>query len=610
MTHPAGIYSRGIPIFAAASGAVLSVMAPIGMIASTASPLFQNLFLVQAVLLACAAVLGVIFSIRLSASLGAARALLPIALTAGLLGALWLSALPPVSDPRALAEALFAAKQWSISGRITEISWHEPSYAPALTAPAWTALFTLQAVKYAPFFNTLYLAALAGMCAVFAAERTGSSGAGLLGWFFTLSMPALVRFAAIPGVDPASALFCLTAAVSLIRWFEEPGRFADLAAAALSAGAAGACGYKGLLATTAMACAAPILAARSKKGAVRSLAGLVFFAGTAAALCGSWPARNAYLKINPIFPAAKEILAAPDGALKFEAPPLRPYENRLIQHPGGWKGAALLPWMMLTAGKDASPREFDGVLSPVLLLALFPLINALKKPWIAFLAAISGGYALAAFCLTPPSIPILIPILGVLAALAACGARQMSDVLTLRLRGPLLAAIAAAQLLFGGLYIHDLLRRKDAAAALQPGFSAEEYLRRTVPEMPLIDHARRSLSAESRIFLFLAGDHFFFYDRQILSEGGNRSEFFESLADQTDDPRIAAGELLNRGVTHLLWNSAAEAAAWEPSLSRRQLDMWRAFKEGCLEVTAESGPFKLARIVRPPNRGEPEEGGQ
>ena len=597
-------FKWAIPWPAILSGLTLSAMLPLGLFYNISSVPYQTALLLHLLLLCAAVIATLLFLMRLALS-SRWPAILPPAIAAAFIAIILAAGLAPIVDPRALSTDLFVAKQWVMADRIIEIGWHDPSYAPALLLPALSGLMYHSLADYTPAYHLLYLILLCGVVALFVCRRNNDAEAGLIAFVLTLSLPIFVRLAASPGSQFATALFCTIACSSAALWFSPKGRFPDLLVAACALGLGASIGYRGLLVAFLFSSLLLVPALGTKASLGKTTGTLAAYGIISLLICAPWLVRNALWTINPIYPVAKHLFGAVSGTVHFPAEVLRPLPDRLVQYPGTWLDAAMIPLRMILFGKDGSTLHFDGVLSPILLLFLFPIIRIRREPWLLYFYTCVGCYFACAVCTTTPTVSLFTPIFGLMLILCACGVNLLGDLFSERRRFWLYSGIISLQILFGFLYANDLLGRREVRPYLQGKISRGEYLERHIPEYPLIETVNERLPRSGLLYLLFMDNSFYLYTRRITSEGPLRADFLRMLLSSSSSSRLLAKELLNRNISYLMLDQTRSTSILEARLSNRERVIWNRFLANHLETIRQNGKFRLAQISRIKQRQEP-----
>jgi len=389
-----------------------------------------------------------------------------------------------------------------------------------------------------------------------------------------------------------------------VQWFSPKGSWLDLLLMAGAFGLSASIGYRGLLVLLLCGVLLLVLAGSSRASLAKALGTVCACAILSFPIYAPWLIRNIFWTNNPIYPILKRWFGAVGGLVAFSPQTLRPLPDQLIQYSGDWIDAVAIPWRMILSGRDGSLTHFDGVLSPILFLSLFPLALLRKEAWLPYFYLCLGSYFFCAACLSAPTIPLMAPIFGLVLILCACGVNLLGDLFSERHRFLLYTGIIGIQSVFGLLYGYDLAKRRDVLPYLSGQVSANEYLESRIPEYALIRTVNKDLPPTPLLYLLFIDSSFYYYNRPIISEGPNRSDFLRMLLSSSGSARLLAKELVNRNIGFIAWDQALSDEQLKHTLTPQEFTIWNRFQANHLKVVWQSERFRLAQILHRARRAK------
>lgn len=371
-----------------------------------------------------------------------------------------LTALAPPSDHDSLRYHLALARRDLEEGRLAvHYGWSAYEFFPPL-APLLTRIaFALGSAQGAQVLNALW-APVAALAALAVAHRLGAGRIAALGAAaMVLSTRMVIHLAGGVGVDLPLAAFAGTLFVLLAVLAEKPqprlGLLTGLTAAALVNTK-----HQGLVAVACLCL--PLLPALF--GSAQGRRAALTAAATAAALLTPWLIRNGLVTGNPLFPAFHHVIA-PEGIDIFA-------DGVAANRHGSGLGFMLaVPWLVFI-----EQQRFDGLHFgfPLILIGLpFALPGAGRIRWAALAAVVL--YLLAWAAIMPQMLRFLLPMLPLMAALAAVGLERAAALgrVHAAARLGLASALGLAILVQGGFLAATLRRKVPPVLGLE---SAETYL--------------------------------------------------------------------------------------------------------------------------------------
>ena len=577
-----------------AAGLLLIPLLPIGIWLGPSTLLYRLVFIAELLALVAAAVASLWGFVRLCS--GMWRALL-IPVTAITLVMLSLEYFLPITARDALIHHLAVAKLWIAAGKIGEIPWHSWSYYPELIQLGYTGLLSLGLDRLTPIYHGLFLWILAGLTANLLRRMGANNTLAAIGFVFTLTLPIHFRLAGTPLVDLPLAAFFIAALISLTKVTELKADRMSLILSGAFLGLAVSTKYNGLLASAVFAPAAIIFLCRKGLKLSSAIGALLVIGFSALVVYAPWLIRNGAYTGNPFFPLFQSWFSV---APQTPGSSLSPLAQRLLQYNESIADYFLLPFRMLTLGQDDNPQYFDGVLSPFLLLAIFPIVRYWKKnPTVALVGLVSLSYAVFAVLLTGPRVRYLIPVTAPLLALSVLGIPVLADLFGKRSPKQELALtllVVLSYLAFGLSYATELSFNSNSMKYLSGSISRSQYIETKVPEYPVIEEMNRILGPGSKTQLILTGNNFYLYDTPVESYGYlSAAPLIQAVKDAATPDELAQW-FVAQDITHFLAHAPRLVELFVSDLDHDKQVLWDAFVLSHLQEIKIEGPYVLWQV--------------
>jgi len=508
-----------------------------------------------------------------------------LALVLGFIALLCL--VPPVSRD-ALVHHLAVPKLYLRAGGMVEIATMDWSYYPMnLDLLYWGCLW-LGSDILPKFVHFAFGLGTAVLIYRYLREKLGGTW-GLVGAFFFLTTPVIMKLSTTVYVDLGLAFFSLAATLSLFRC-RDAGFFGwkGVAWAGVLCGLGLGVKYNGLLVLLILAALVPLLVSRTVPkaghrdvkamglGAVFVVAALLAYAPTGV--------RNAVWTGNPVYPLyngtvqkvkraltepAKEV---PGAAVAVPAKPekssvrLYPLQMRRLIYNESALDISLLPLRLFFQGRDGDSRLFDGRFSPLLFLFL-PLILLWRRipgDWrsdVGSLFFVSWIYIGLALCLTAARVRYLVPVVPHLVMLAVYGLKLSLDVLK-QVERPVLkkAGMACLALFIGyGLWVNTayaayLYRYVKPLDYLSGTVDRDGYIARYRFEHDVFQFVNKTLDENDLLFFIYLGKRGYYCDIPYVPDSGNHLQRLFNNGGALRTPDEMAVFLKREGITHLVIN--------------------------------------------------------
>jgi hypothetical protein len=226
----------------------------------------------------------------------------------------------------------------------------------------------------------------------------------------------------------------------------------------------------------------------------------------------------------------------------------------------GWE-IALVPLRVFFAGRDGSPKHFDGELNPFLLLfsllAFWRIkhdrerVKTEKKVMLAF----SGLFFAIAFFASDLRIRYIAPIIPPLIILSVLGLANTAAFVQSMKGGRgkavglvVLGSSVALALSINGQYVLRQFESVQPFSYLSGKVSRDEYIARYRPEYPAIKFINDNLPPDAVVSFLFLGRRGYYCDRNYIHGEGRLKTIFEEACT----PEDIQADLSRSGITHLL----------------------------------------------------------
>jgi 4-amino-4-deoxy-L-arabinose transferase-like glycosyltransferase len=400
---------------------------------------------------------------------------------------------------------------------------------------------------------------------------------GLLGFFFFISVPSVLRLSHWAYVDLGVTFYAIASLLCILRWREEEGTGRWVLLAALSAGFAVATKPNGLVAWLLLFFLFVWVSVReTERGFGRIFTEWILFAAVGALPFLPWFAKNWLQTGNPFFPLLGGFFPAKTGVHSGEASyvTLGVFAKRELLYGESWWQIAALPLRLFFFGRDDDPQYFDGVLSPALIL-LLPW--AFKGKWLEEKKLLMGFallYLLYALFLADLRVRYILPIVPPLVILLNYGVFNVY----LRIKRPAyLFAVLLGFAAFHGYYLWRYFQAADPLSYLTGRESRAAYLTRVLPEYAAFQYVNRTLSPKAKIYLLFIGRRGYHSERDYFHDGGELPGFLLGAIRSAKEPAEIARQFKTKHLTHLLVRDELLLRFLNDNLDAAQQRLWDAF---------------------------------
>ncbi|MBW2093146.1 MAG: hypothetical protein JRI34_13615, partial [Deltaproteobacteria bacterium] len=366
--------------------------------------------------------------------------------------------------------------------------------------------------------------------------------------------------------------------MSILKWSSSRRTvFFVISAAALGLGLGTK--YSALIALPLLTAGVMVVCAWDGKGFFQTLfKGLVFFI-IALLIFSPWMIRNLILTGNPLYPLYNQLWGLPSVAPSDLAVNIFT-ERRQLFGESFWQ-ILLVPARAFFVGKDHSPRFFDGVLNPVLLI--FPILALIrpKNRYLRLLGVFALIWVMAVFFQSTFRIRYMLPILPVLVVLAVYGLYEMQAFFAHYLRREaayiVLPCVLAVFLTLNVLWAYDFWQKTDPFPYLTGQETRDGYLTRSLDHYEAMAFINRNLPDQSRVLFLFAGNRGYYCDRNYFYHTYYSGEILKPVLAGARSAVEVHEALKGLGATHILSREALLTDYLKHSFREDKLLIWRDF---------------------------------
>jgi hypothetical protein len=502
-----------------------------------------------------------------------------------------LSMVPPTARDE-LTHHLAIPRLYVRAGRIIEFPIAPYSYYPMLLEMLYTPWLYWGYDCVPKLIHGLF-GFLTGLSIYAYLSRRMNTVYGLLGFFFFISVPAVLRLNHLAYVDLGTTFYATAALFCLLRWREEKDALSWRVLAASSAGFAAATKPNGLVALLLSSCLLAFMLAREPLRGAKGILALFFFAVAAALPFLPWLVKNWLETSNPFFPLLGNVFPATGGGgggSPGTFVEIGIFARRALFYGESWWEIAALPLRVFFFGRDDDPRYFDGVLSPILIL-LLPW--AFKGKWIEekkLLLSFALLYFAYALFLADLRIRYILPIVPPLVALFVYAVFNIY----LSIKQP--AYLFACLIFFAGLHALYLWRQISDVAPLEyltGQESRDGYLERRLPDYRVFETINRQLPPDAKIYLLFVGRRAYYCDRDYFHDGGELPGLLLSAIQTAKEPSQIGNVLKAKSITHLMIREDLLARFLRNNLNASQGILWNSFVSQHLQLRFRDRGYAL-----------------
>ena len=497
-----------------------------------------------------------------------------------------LGLVPPTTRDE-LTHHLAIPRLYADHGGIFEIPFSLPSYYPMLLDMLYVP-FVHREWDFVPKLVHGWFGFSTGLLLYGYLGLRLNASYGLLGWFFFVSTPIVIRLSNQAYVDLGVTFFSTASVLGILLWKESQSQ-RWLAVAGVMAGFALATKLNGILFFFLVSLL--LLGQMSGLGPIRLWwrKGVLFMV-FALAIFGPWLLRNFFWTGNPLFPFFSNLFG---GGQAGGDPGLGLLAARRFLYGESWWEIAALPLRIFFLGRDDQPQRFDGVLNPMLIVFLPWAFRGKWKDEKRFLFFFALYYLLYAVFLTDLRIRYVLPILPPLVILLVYAIHNIY----LRIAQPgLLFAAVIGLLALNVIYLGSYFSRVSPLAYVIGRESRDAYLARSLEEYPVFQYINHNLDSGSRIYLIGIGRRAYYCRRAYFHDAGEFPWFLVQTVKGAKDQKAIGAHLKQKGLTHLMVREDLLRRFLQDNLTAEQQELWRLFAQSALREVFHARRYALYEI--------------
>jgi len=470
---------------------------------------------------------------------------------------------PPIARD-ALIHHLAIPKLWIMRGGFYDTPWAVYSYYP----------MNLDLLYLIPLYfgndiipNFIHLSFGIGTAVIiyYYLRRRLNPVAGLLGGLIFISTPIIIKLSTVAYVDLGLVFFITASSLALMRWRESEYQHNKwLLISSVAMGLALGTKYNALVAWLFLTLALVFIFSRDIGDQWKAVKyGLIFFL-LSLVVFSPWLIRNIILTGNPLYPFFNSIFNSNVGigstnSVTSGYSHLGMFKMREMLYGENLWEILLIPVRIFFQGQDNSPRYFDGVLNPILIIFVpFAFIKKDMKLEKLFFLCFSVFFILITFLLDQIRIRYILPVMPFLVILTVMGLVNIFVWLTEReslsrkiyLSG--LIIILISLLTMNIIYIKKYYLRIDPTHYLLKKESREDFIIRHDASHPAMMYINNNTPYDSRIRLILLAGRGYYLNRIYEEDSSKGIDIIRGLVTASSKDETFQNYLNSLGCTHLL----------------------------------------------------------
>ncbi len=335
---------------------------------------------------------------------------------------------PPIARD-VLIHHLAIPKLWLKNGGFYEIKWADFSYYPMNIDLLYIIPLYFNNDAIPSFIHMGFGIGTAWLIYHYVSNKLGRL-AGLLGVLVFLSTPIVVRMSTVAYVDLGLVFFTTASLLAYVRWRDgEYKEYKWFLFSAIALGLALGTKYNALIAWFFLSFAIVFVYSRDTERQGKAIGyGAVFFL-VSLLIFSPWLIKNIILTGNPLYPLFKGIFSISSVTTEGGTTSIVSgntymgiFKMREMLYGENFWETLLIPLRFFFQGQDHSDRYFDGVLNPILIIALpFAFMNKSFYRDKLFFMLFAGFFILATFFLDQQRIRYILPVIPILSILTVMG---------------------------------------------------------------------------------------------------------------------------------------------------------------------------------------------
>jgi hypothetical protein len=408
----------------------------------------------------------------------------------------------------------------------------------------------------------------------------------LLGVFFFLSLPIIIKLSITVYVDLGLIFFSFTALIFFFKWINSNFELKYLLISAVWCGLCLGTKYNGMIVFFLLSLFITFVYARSSaatgKNQLKAIGLGGIFMVIALVLFSPWAIKNYVWTNNPIYPLynhwfnipvteAADISEAKGPDIALEQSNVGNQKSgdgwghfaiRKIIFKEKWWEISVIPIRIFFQGQDDSPKYFDGKLNPLLFfLPIFAFLNissesAKLRTEKLILLIFSILFILITLFQADMRIRYISPVIPPLVLLSIYGLKQLTVAIKNRF------SVASAKIFLGIFYtlvcvllgqnvayIVDQFQKVEPFAFISGKIGRDEYIEKYRPEYAILNFANQKLPTDTRILGVYLGNRSYYSERELIFDSNT---YFWNPLNQKSSARKLWSHLQKSGITHMI----------------------------------------------------------
>jgi hypothetical protein len=471
---------------------------------------------------------------------------------------------PPIARD-VLIHHLAIPKLWLKHGGFYDIPWAEFSYYPMNVDLLYLVPLYFGNDIIPNFIHMSFGVGTACLIYFYLQNKLGRL-AGLLGVVIFISTPIIVRMSTTAYVDLGLVFFTTASVLAFIRWRDkEYKEHRWLFISSIAMGFALGTKYNALIVWFFLSLAIVFVYSRDTGKQGKAISYGSFFFVVSLIIFSPWLIKNMVLTGNPLYPLFKNVfnsnMANDSGAYSVVSGDsyMGMFKMRELLYGENIWEILLIPIRFFFQGQDNSMRYFDGVLNPILILAVpFAFINRKANVDKLIFLFFSLFLILAAFFLDQLRIRYFLPVVPFLVILTVIGLVNIFTWLAYRV-GPfkelyicglliILMILAAKNI----IYLNNYFQSIQPLNYILNKESKNEFITRHDRSYPAISYINKHTPENARIRLILLAGRGYYLERIYEEDTSYGIDIIRGLVNASGDDKSFQRYLDSLTCTHLL----------------------------------------------------------
>ncbi len=418
----------------------------------------------------------------------------------------------------------------------------------------------------------------------------------LAGVLIFLSTPIIIKLSTAAYVDLGLLFFSSLSLVALLEWQEQNFKIKWFIISAISCGLTMGTKYNGLIVFLLLTLAVPYLYIRRHKDSLKAIRYGFLYALISLTIFSPWMIKNYILTGNPVYPLYDSIF---NGTNVNTVGSLGIFQIRELIYGESWWEIMLIPLRIFFTGADGSARQFDGVLTPILLIFLpFSFLNKRGegKDDIRYLLLFALLYFLIVFFKTDMRIRYILPVLTPLVILTVYGIRNVYYVYG-RISKVLCVSVCGLLLALNINYLYQQFKISEPLSYIAGRVSRDQYLGKRLGNYEAFKFINENLPKDVKIMLLFLGNRGYYCDRPYVYDTYYDGMTLKEIIQRSKNAGEIKLALTKTKVTHLLMNNRFTWEFLRNNLDRDKQNLFGRFIQYDARLLFSRNGYSLYELV-------------